>query len=366
MGLNIGIVGLPNVGKSTIFNALTKAQNAESANYPFCTIEPNKATVPVKDGRIDRITDFVKPQQKIYATVDFVDIAGLVKGASRGEGLGNKFLANIREANAILHVVRCFDDENIVHVDGSVNPLRDIEVIETELILADLQSLEKQVDRIEKQAKGDKKLLPLVEILHELVSHINDGKPAATFGHRDEADFLQFLKQAALLTDKPVIYAMNIGENDIMEDNDYVKSVKQYAENHQAHCVKICAKIEEDMIGLTDEEALELLNEYGLKESALQELTRISYDTLGLQSYFTAGPKEVRAWTIGKGWKAPQAAGVIHTDFERGFIRAQVISYDDYIKYQNVAACRSAGVLRTEGKDYEMQDGDVVEFLFNV
>ena len=366
MGLNIGIVGLPNVGKSTIFNALTKAQNAASANYPFCTIEPNKATVPVKDKRLDIITEFVKPQQTIYATVDFVDIAGLVKGASRGEGLGNKFLANIRESNAILHVVRCFDDENIVHVDGSVNPLRDIEVIETELILADMQSIEKHYDRIQKQAKGDKKLLPLVEILKELTEHLNSGKPASSFGHRDDADFVQFLKQASFLTDKPVIYAMNIGENDIAEENDYVKSVKKYALEHNAQSVAICAKIEEDLIGISDEEALELLNEYGLKESALQGLTRISYDILGLQSFFTAGPKEVRAWTIGKGWKAPQAAGVIHTDFERGFIRAQVISYDDYVKYKSVAACRNAGVLRTEGKEYEMQDGDVVEFLFNV
>ncbi|MGI6524560.1 MAG: redox-regulated ATPase YchF [Bdellovibrionota bacterium] len=366
MGLNIGIVGLPNVGKSTIFNALTRAQNAESANYPFCTIEPNKATVPLKDPRIDLISEFVKPQKTIYATVDFVDIAGLVKGASRGEGLGNKFLANIREANAILHVVRCFDDENIVHVDGSVDPLRDIEVIETELILADLQSIERQLERVQKQAKGDKKLLPLVEIVNALVEHLNTGHPVSSFGQRDDADFEFFLKQSSFLTDKRVVYAMNIGEDEINKENSYVKAVKAHAEKSKAGCVTICAKIEEDMIGLSDQEAAELLQEYGLKESALQGLTRIGYDTLGLQSFFTAGPKEVRAWTIEKGWKAPQAAGVIHTDFERGFIRAQVIKYEDYLQYKSVAACRTAGVLRTEGKDYVMEDGDVVEFLFNV
>ncbi len=364
MGLSIGIVGLPNVGKSTIFNALTKAQNAESANYPFCTIDPNKASVPVKDKRLDIISDFVKPLKTIYATVDFVDIAGLVKGASKGEGLGNKFLANIRETGAILHIVRCFDDDNIIHVDGSIDPIRDIEVIETELVLSDLQTIEKQLERLLKLAKADKKVLPIIDKLSLLNKHLENGNLAITFLDRDD-EFSVFLKQLSLLTDKPVIYAMNVDEDALANENQYQKSVKEYAQKKNFKAISFSAKMEEDMVGLEDDEVEELLKEYGVKESALDRLVSASYDLIGLQSFFTAGPKEVRAWTIKKGWKAPQSAGVIHTDFEKGFIRAQVISYEDYIKYKSEVACRTAGVLRTEGKDYIMQDGDVVEFLFN-
>lgn len=364
MGLSIGIVGLPNVGKSTIFNALTKAQNAESANYPFCTIDPNKASVPVKDKRLDVISDFVKPLKTIYATVDFVDIAGLVKGASKGEGLGNKFLANIRETGAILHIVRCFDDDNIIHVDGSIDPIRDIEVIETELMLADLQTIEKQLERLSKLAKADKKVLQIIDKLSLLNKHLENGNLAITFLDRDD-EFSVFLKQLSLLTDKPVIYAMNVDEDALANENQYQKRVKEYAQKKNFKAISFSAKMEEDMIGLEDDEVEELLKEYGVKESALDRLVSASYDLIGLQSFFTAGPKEVRAWTIKKGWKAPQSAGVIHTDFEKGFIRAQVISYEDYIKYKSEVACRTAGVLRTEGKDYIMQDGDVVEFLFN-
>ncbi|MGI6679900.1 MAG: redox-regulated ATPase YchF [Bdellovibrionota bacterium] len=366
MGLSIGIVGLPNIGKSTVFNALTKAQNAESANYPFCTIEPNKASVPVKDERLEELAKLVNPERIVYATVDFVDIAGLVKGASKGEGLGNKFLANIRETNALLHIVRCFDDDNVVHVDGSVDPLRDIEIVETELMLADLETIDKQIVRVEKLAKADKKMLPIIEKLKALSKHVEAGNLAITFenGNIDD-EFRAFLNQISLLTNKPVIYAMNVNEDSLVNENNYQKKVIEHATKKNFKAISFSAKMEEDMIGLEESEIHELLNEYGVKENALDRLVSASYDILGLHSYFTAGQKEVRAWTIKKGTKAPKAAGVIHTDFEKGFIRAQVISYEDYIKYKSEAACKNAGVLRTEGKDYVMRDGDIVEFLFN-
>ena len=366
MGLSIGIVGLPNVGKSTVFNALTKAQNAESANYPFCTIEPNKAIVPVPDERVDKLTELVKPARTIYSTVDFVDIAGLVKGASKGEGLGNQFLSNIRQTDAILHVIRCFDDENVVHVDGSINPLRDIEVIETELLLADVQTLEKKIDRLQKQAKGDKAAKILADDAEALLEFMNRGNPASLYSEKDKDSIQMLLNEMGLITAKKIIYCANVSEDGLAEDNAYVKAVINYAENKNADTIKISAKVEEELVVLDDKERIEFLDSYGVKESGLEKIIRTGFHTLGLISYFTAGPKEVRAWTIHRGWKAPQSAGVIHTDFEKGFIRAEVISYDDYIKFGSESACRNAGVLRIEGKDYEVQDGDVMHFLFNV
>ncbi|MBG3878995.1 redox-regulated ATPase YchF [Desulfovibrio oxamicus] len=366
MALSIGIVGLPNVGKSTLFNALTKAQNAEAANYPFCTIEPNKATVAVPDARIDKLTEMAKPQKTISATVDFIDIAGLVRGASKGEGLGNQFLANIRECAAILEVVRCFDDENITHVDGAIDPIRDIETIETELLLADIQSAEKRYERLSKSSKFDKEAKAAADELGSLLEHMNAGNPASTFEGKDNDLFKQAMREMGLITAKKVIYCANVDEANLDGTNDHVRRVRELAEQRGCDMVVICAKIEEELQGLSDEEQAEMLASYGIKESGLVSIIRTGYHTLGLASYFTVGEKEVRAWTIQQGWKAPACAGVIHTDFERGFIRAEVIGYDDYVKHGTEAACRSAGVLRVEGKEYVMKDGDVVHFLFNV
>lgn len=366
MSLSIGILGLPNVGKSTIFNALTRAQNAEAANYPFCTIEPNKAVVPVPDPRVDKLTERVSPQKTVYATVDFMDIAGLVKGASKGEGLGNKFLSNVREADALLHVIRCFEDENVVHVDGSVDPVRDIEVIETELVLADYQTWESRIERLKKQSRADKAVAATLPEVEKLLVHLGEGKPAISFPDHDSELFKKRLKECPLLTDKKLIYCANVDEAAMVEDNDMVKAVRAYADAKGADTVKICAKMEEDLVGMDEAEADEFLKEFGVEESGLNQVIHKGYHTLGLASYLTAGPKEVRAWTIHQGWKAPQAAGVIHTDFERGFIRAQVISYDDYVEHGGENACKEKGLMRTEGKDYTVQDGDVIEFLFNV
>ena len=366
MALSIGIVGLPNVGKSTLFNALTKAQNAQAANYPFCTIEPNKATVAVPDTRVDALTAKAKPKKTIHASVDFIDIAGLVRGASKGEGLGNQFLANIRECAAIVEVVRCFEDDNITHVDGTVDPLRDIDTIETELLLADIQSVEKRLEKLQKMAKGSKDAKAAAEIMQELLAALNDGKPASTFALPDNEAFLQSWRELGLLTAKPVIYCANVDESAVADGNELSRRVEALATERHAGFARICAKLEEELQGLSAEEQAEMLSSYGIDESGLVRIIRTGYATLGLCSYFTAGPDEVRAWTIHKGWKAPQAAGVIHTDFERGFIRAEVISYDDYMSHENEAACRADGVLRVEGKEYVVQDGDVMHFLFNV
>jgi GTP-binding protein YchF len=366
MGLSIGIVGLPNVGKSTIFNALTRAQNAEAANYPFCTIEPNKAVVPVPDPRLDKLTEMAKPQKTIHATVDFVDIAGLVKGASKGEGLGNKFLSNIRETDALLHVVRCFADENVVHVDGAVDPVRDVGVIETELILADYQSVETRVARLGKQIRGDKSLQPSLDIAQALLDHLGKGKMAVEFeDHKTDAAVLMF-RECPLLTDKKMIYCCNVDEVGLQGDSEAFLKIREHATLRNCDTVKICAKMEEDLNGMTEPERLEFLKEYKVVESGLDQIVHTGYHTLGLISFLTSGPKEVRAWTIRRGWKAPQAAGVIHTDFERGFIRAQVIAYKDFVEYGGESACKAKGLLRLEGKEYEVQDGDVIEFLFNV
>ena len=368
MSLSIGIVGLPNVGKSTLFNALTSAQNAEAANYPFCTIEPNKATVPVPDPRLYKLETLVKPQRLQHATVDFIDIAGLVRGASKGEGLGNQFLANIRECAAIVHVVRCFDDENVTHVEGGTDPLRDVEIIETELLLADMQSVEKRLERVTKMSKGDKAMQNLQGEIAALLKHMNEGNPASSFAAPDTDIFCQNMKEMGLITAKKILYCANIDETTLANggENAHSKALKELAALRGAGFVTICAKIEEELLGLSGEDLQEMFASYGISESGLATVVRAGYETLGLISYFTAGEKEVRAWTINKGDKAPQAAGVIHTDFERGFIRAEVIAYKDYVELGSEAAARSVGLLRTEGKEYVVQDGDVVHFLFNV
>ena len=366
MALSIGIVGLPNVGKSTLFNALTKDQNATAANYPFCTIEPNKAVVAVPDRRLDMLSDIVNPQRIQNAIVEFTDIAGLVKGASKGEGLGNQFLSHIRETSAIVHVVRCFDDDTVVHVDGRVDPLRDIDVINTELVLADIQTLENRIARLEKQARGDRKLQPLLDTARRLLDHLNTGAPAILYGDKASDAFSELTKETRLISLKPVIYAANVDEDGLAEDNEHVSAVRKFAAEHQAEAVKICAKIEEEMAGLSDGERHEFLESLGQTEGGLDQIIHHGYHALGLISYFTAGVKEVRAWTIERGWKAPKAASVIHDDFERGFIRAEVMAFEDFIEAGGEAGARTAGKLRTEGKDYVVSNGDVMHFLFNV
>jgi ribosome-binding ATPase len=367
MSLQIGIVGLPNVGKSTIFNALTKTQNAEAANYPFCTIEPNKAVVAVPDDRLNKIAEIiVNPGRIVHATVDFVDIAGLVKGASRGEGLGNKFLANIREADAILHVVRCFEDENVVHVEGSIEPIRDIEIIETELIMADLQTLENRMQKLKKQGRADKAAAAMIPFAEELLNHLNEGKPASTFAERNDDSAVNLFKECQFLSSKKVIYCANVDEDAFVEENQHIRDVEKYAEKHGCETVKISAHMEEELIGMEDDERDEFLASFGITQSGLDKIITKGYSTLGLCSYLTAGKKEVKAWTIHQGCKAPKAAGVIHTDFERGFIRAQVIKYDDFIANGGGQPCKNKGLMSTEGKDYVVQDGDIIEFLFNV
>ncbi len=366
MGVGVGIVGLPNVGKSTLFNALTRQSAAEAANYPFCTIEPNKAIVPVPDPRLDKLTAIVGPRKTICATVDFVDIAGLVKGASKGEGLGNQFLGNIRETQAILHVVRCFDDDDVIHVDGSIDPIRDIEVIELELIIADSQQIEKKLDTLAKRARSDKAMKPAYDIAEALKKHLDSGMPAFNFEDKDKDAAIGLYNEMRFLTAKPVIYCANVDESGMLEDNGYVKKVRAYAEERGSDIIKICAKMEEDMIGLEDEERSEFLKEYGVEESGLDKVIHTGYHTLGLISYFTAGEKEVRAWTIHRGWKAPQAASVIHTDFEKGFIRAEVIGFNDFINNNGEQGAKAAGQMRVEGKEYVVENGDVMHFRFNV
>ncbi|HGZ70327.1 MAG TPA: redox-regulated ATPase YchF [Nitratifractor sp.] len=366
MGLGIGLVGLPNVGKSTTFNALTKAQNAESANYPFCTIEPNKAVVPVPDKRLEELAKIVNPERIQYSTLDFVDIAGLVKGASKGEGLGNKFLSNIKETEVILQIVRCFEDENITHVEGSIDPIRDISIIETELLLADIDALEKRISNLERKAKGnDRDAKAQLEVAKGVLAHLEEEKPVSTFEDDSEA-FETLLKELRLLTAKEIIYGANVDEDGLEEDNDYVKSLKEYASKHNREVIKLCAKIEEEMVAFDEEEKQEMLESLGVSESGLEQIIKKGFEKLGLQSYFTAGVKEVRSWTIRQNTTAPKAAAVIHNDFEKGFIRAEVISYEDFIANGGEAGAKEAGKMRLEGKEYIVQDGDVMHFRFNV
>jgi GTP-binding protein YchF len=366
MSLQCGIVGLPNVGKSTIFNALTSAK-AEAANYPFCTIEPNTGMVKVPDPRLDDICKYIPPQKLVPAIMSFVDIAGLVRGASKGEGLGNQFLGHIRETNAIAHVVRCFDDSNIVHVEGNVDPIRDIETIDTELMLADLEAVMKRQNNIQKQAKqGDKKAAAMVPVLEILRQGLDAGKTVRSLGLTDEEK--EIIYELHLLTIKPVMYVANVDEASMgnPEANPYVQKVMAHAKTEKAPVVFICGKIESEIAELGEEDKKDFLAEMGMPEAGLNRIIRAGYALLGLETYFTAGETEVRAWTIHKGFKAPQAAGVIHSDFERGFIRAEVYHFQDLMKYKSESGIKEAGAMRVEGKEYVVKDGDIMHFRFNV
>nr|WP_288555658.1 redox-regulated ATPase YchF [uncultured Mediterraneibacter sp.] len=365
--MKLGIVGLPNVGKSTLFNSLTKA-GAESANYPFCTIDPNVGVVTVPDERLNVLGEMYQTKKIVPAVIEFVDIAGLVKGASKGEGLGNQFLANIREVDAIVHVVRCFEDSNIVHVDGSINPMRDVETINFELIFSDIEILERRIAKVVKLSRNDKAAAKELEMLKRLKAWLEDGKLAKTFELLDEEEE-EWFGTYNLLTAKPVIFAANVTEEDLPDDgvnNEGVQALREYAAEENCEVFVVCAQIEQEIAELEDDEKKMFLEDLGLKESGLEKLIRASYHLLGLISYLTAGEPEVRAWTITKGTKAPQAAGKIHTDFERGFIRAEVVSYNDLIACGSHAAAREKGLIRLEGKDYVVQDGDIMLFRFNV
>ena len=363
--MKIGIVGLPNVGKSTMFNAITNA-GAECANYPFCTIEPNVGVVPVPDERLDELTKMYKPEKTTHAIIEFVDIAGLVKGASKGEGLGNKFLSHIREVDAICEVVRCFEDPNIVHVDGSIDPIRDIETINLELIFADIETLNKRIDSVKKKLKADKKCQEELDVLEKIKNVLENGKSARTVDLND--DEKEFLKDTFLLTMKPILYIANVSEEQLADasNDENVKKVVMYAKQENAEVIPLCVKIEEELASLDGDDKKEMLEALGLESSGLDKVIKASYDLLGLMSFLTAGEPEVRAWTIKKGTKAPQAAGKIHSDIERGFIRAEIVSYDDLMREGSMTAAKEKGLVRSEGKEYIMQDGDIVLFRFNV
>ena len=366
--MKLGIVGLPNVGKSTLFNSLTKA-GAESANYPFCTIDPNVGVVTVPDERLNKLAALYNSAKITPAVIEFVDIAGLVKGASKGEGLGNQFLANIREVDAIVHVVRCFEDSNIVHVDGSIDPLRDIETINLELIFSDLEILERRISKAVRAARNDKTIAKELALMERIKAHLEDGKMAKSFDDINDEDEQQWLESYNLLTYKPVIFAANVAEDDLADDgasNAGVQAVREYAKKENCEVFVVCAEIEQEIAELDDDEKSMFLEELGLKESGLEKLIKASYSLLGLISYLTAGEPEVRAWTIKKGTKAPQAAGKIHSDFERGFIRAEIVSYDDLMACGTYNAAKEKGLVRLEGKEYVVQDGDIILFRFNV
>ncbi len=367
MSLSIGIVGLPNVGKSTAFNALTKAQNAEVANYPFCTIKPNKAIVPVPDVRVDKLAEMLGVPNRIHAAIEFVDIAGLVKGASQGEGLGNQFLGNVRDTAVLLHVVRCFDDPNVVHVSAQPDPKTDIGIINLELILADLEQIERKIEKLTRQIKGDRKTFgPLLDMAEALKAHLESEQPINAYPERDNHAFVTLNREMQFLTGKPVIYVANVDENGLVEDNAYIRATRTLAAEHGAEFVKLCAQLEEAMIDMTAEEQEEYLALSGVTESGLEQIIHKSFAALGLISFFTHNENEVRAWEVRQGSTAPQAAGVIHTDFERGFIRAEVIPFDVFEQYGGETAVKAAGALHIEGKEYIVQDGDVILFRFNV
>lgn len=367
MGFNCGIVGLPNVGKSTLFNALTATAAAQAANFPFCTIEPNVGRVGVPDMRLDKIAAIAGSKAILPTQLEFVDIAGLVKGASKGEGLGNQFLANIRETHAIIHVLRCFEDGNITHVEGSVDPIRDAEIIETELMLADMESLERQIESNGRKAKsGDKDLVLQVEVMKKAKAVLDEGEPARTIDLSDE-DEIKAFQMLQLLTSKPILYVCNVSEDDAATGNEWSVKVNEMAKAQGSETVIICASIEEEIAQLESaEDKTEFLETMGLDESGLDKIIKAGYELLGLQTYFTCGPKETRAWTVRKGAKAPEAAGCIHTDFEKGFIKAEVIAMDDYITLGGEQPCKDAGKMRQEGKDYTVDDGDIILFRFNV
>ena len=365
MGFNCGIVGLPNVGKSTLFNALTATVNAQAANYPFCTIEPNVGRVAVPDARLEELQKIDKAEKIVPTQLEFVDIAGLVRGASKGEGLGNQFLANIREVDAIIHVLRCFEDPNVVHVEGNVNPIRDAETVETELMLADLESMEKRIVPIQKKAQaGDKESKAWVAVMEPVLKALQDGKPAR-LAKPEDVDALKLFNQLGLLTGKPVLYVCNVDEGSAATGNDFSRQVEEMATKQGNSAVIISASIEQEIAQLPFEEQAEFLETLGLKETGLARIIKAGYKLLGLETFFTSGPKESHAWTMHKGILAPQAAGIIHSDFERGFIRAEVVSYKDYVTCHGESGAREKGLLRQEGKSYIMQDGDVVHFLFN-
>jgi GTP-binding protein YchF len=366
MGFSIGIVGLPNVGKSTAFNALTRTQNAQVANYPFCTIKPNHAVVPLPDERLDKLQALVGVPNKIFATVEFVDLAGLVKGASQGEGLGNQFLANIRDTDAIVHVVRCFDDPNVVHVSERPDPREDIEIINIELMMADLQQLERKIERLLSSVKGDRKMLPTLEMAQALKDHLAHEKPISIYPHRDNEHYLALVQEMRFLTSKPVIYVANVDESGLAEEGAYVQAVREKAREHGAEVVVFSAKLEEEMIGMEDDERREFLELLGAEESGLEQVIRKGFEILGLISFFTKNENEVRAWTVQAGSLAPKAAGVIHTDFERGFIRAEVVPFETFLQYGSDSAVKAAGLMRLEGKEYIVHDGDIIFFRFNV